>query len=269
MNGHDGAGHGVEAGGEHDHVHVECALIGLDAGRGDRPDRLLPQIDQGDVGPVVGRVVVGLEARAFGPKRMVAGCECGRRFGILHDGADPLADQVGRQRVALDLDSLVRPQLCQHDDEIAGRQCRLETLATLGLAELPAELRCPRQWHTGQRPAGLLTVVGAVFFDQSDAVGRRRTVVRREGEVRGALENRQMGRLLGDQRNRLDARGSRADDRDALARELDVLARPAAGKVDLTLEIANPVDLRRLGRAEAAARHDVACGRTPAHRCWW
>ena len=159
MNGRDRSGHRVEPGGEHDHVHVEGAPVGLDAGRRDRPDRLLPQIDQGDVGPVVGGVIVGLEARAFGPERMVMGSERVRRFGILHDRADPLADQLSRQRVALEVAALVGPQLRQHDDEIAGGQRLLETLATLGLAELPAELCRPRQRHTGQRPARLFTVV--------------------------------------------------------------------------------------------------------------
>ena len=55
----------------------------------------------------------------------------------------------------------------------------------------------------------------------------------------------------------LDARRSRADDRDALAGELDLLVRPAASKVDLALEISDSPDLRRLGCGKAAAGHDV------------
>ena len=66
-----------------------------------------------------------------------------------------------------------------------------------------------------------------------------------------------MGRLLGDHRDGLDARRSRADDRDALAGERDRVMWPAAGEMDLALEIADAVDLRRLGRGQAAARHDV------------
>ena len=239
MNRQDGAGHGVEPGGEHDHIDVDGALVGLDAGRRDRPDRLLPQIDQGDVGPVVGRVVVGLQAWALGAERMVARRERLGRLGILHDRRDPLAQQVGHGHVALDL-PLVGPQLRQHDDEISGGQRLLETLAAFGVAELPAELGGARQGHAGERLAGLRAVVRPVLFQQGDAVRRLRAVVRREREVRGALEHREMGRLLGDHRDRLDARRSRADDGDALAGECDALARPAAGEVISPLKSRTP-----------------------------
>src|ERR1700722_19337430 len=66
-----------------------------------------------------------------------------------------------------------------------------------------------------------------------------------------------MGCLLRDQRDRLDPRGSRADDRDAFARELHLLMRPPAGEIDLALEVADAVNLRRLGRGETAGGHDV------------
>jgi hypothetical protein len=61
-----------------------------------------------------------------------------------------------------------------------------------------------------------------------------------------------MGCLLRDQRDRLDPRGSRADDRDAFAGELDLLMRPAPSEIDLALEVADTIDLRRLGRGETA-----------------
>ena len=64
-----------------------------------------------------------------------------RGLGILDDRADLLADQLGDQRVALDVDALVGPQLGQHVDEIAGGPCLLEPLAALGIAELPADRR--------------------------------------------------------------------------------------------------------------------------------
>src|SRR6185436_18113589 len=67
----------------------------------------------------------------------------------------------------------------------------------------------------------------------------------------------QMRGLFGDQRDRLDARRARADHGDALSREIDAVMRPAAGEIDLALEILDAVDLRRLWRGEAARRHDV------------
>ena len=66
-----------------------------------------------------------------------------------------------------------------------------------------------------------------------------------------------MGRLLGNQRDRLDSGRSRADDRDALAGELDLLTRPTTGEIDLALEVFDAIDLRRLGRGETAGGHDV------------
>ena len=171
--------------------------------------------------------------------------------------ADFLADQVGEQRVAVDVDALVGPELGQDVDEIAGGPRLLEALAALGIAQLPAHRRLLRIRHARQRPARLLAVAGAVAFQQGEAIRRRRTVVGGQGKVRRALEHGQMRRLLGDQRDRLDARRSRADDRDALAGELDLLMRPAAGEIDLALEVLDAIDLRRLGRGETAGGHDV------------
>ena len=202
----DGAGHGVEAGGEHDHVDVEAALAGRDAGGRDLCDRLLPQVYQRDVGPVVGGVVVGIEAGTLGTERMVVR---GQRFGrlrILDDVADLLADQVGEQRVATEVDALVGPELGQDVDEIAGGPGLLEPLAPFGVAQLPAHCRLLRIGDARERPARLLAVAGAVAFQQAAAVRRRSTIVGGQGEVRRALENGELRRLFREQRDRLDPR---------------------------------------------------------------
>ena len=84
---HDGAGHGVEAGGEHDGVELERLagpasghVLGLDAGLGDGADRRGPQVDEPDVGEVVGLVVVGVEAGPLGAHRVVGGAQQSRRW---------------------------------------------------------------------------------------------------------------------------------------------------------------------------------------------
>ena len=100
--------------------------------------------------------------------------------------------------------ALVGPKLGQYVDEIARGPRLLEPLAALGIAQLPAHRRLLRPRHTCQRPAGLLAVSRAVAFQQGSTIRRRRTIVRGQGKVRRALENRQMRRLLGDQRDRLD-----------------------------------------------------------------
>ena len=267
MHGHDRAGHGVEAGREHDDVDIDAALVGGDAGGRDRLDRLLAQVHQRDVGPVVGRVVVGIEAGPLGAERMVVRAQRRRRLGILHDGADLLADQLADQRIAVDVDALVGPELGQDVDEIAGGPRLLEALAALGIAQLPAHRGLLRIRHARHRPARLLAIGGAVALEVGLAIGRRRTVMRGQREVRRALEHGQMRGLLGDQRDRLDARRSRADHGDALAGEIDAVMRPAAGEIDLALEILDAVDLRRLRRGETAGGHDVIAAGDAARRC--
>ena len=268
MDGHDGAGHRIEAGGEDDHVDIETALVRDDAGGGDRGDRLLPQVHQGDVGPVVGGVVAGIEAGPLGTERVIVRAEGRGGLGILDRRADLLADQVGHQGIAVDIDTLVGPELRQDDDQIAGGPAGLEAFAALGIVQLPAERRSRRQGHAGHRPARLLAVGHAILLERGHALRRCRTVMRRQGEVRCALENGEVRGLGGDQRDRLDARRARADHGDALAGQIDLLVRPAAGEVDFALEVADAVDLRRLGRGEAAARHDVvAAGDRRAIAC--
>ena len=206
MHGHDGAGHGVEAGGEHDHVDVERALVGGDAGRRDLLDRLLPQVNQRDVRAVIGGIIVGIETWPLGAERMIEGTQRRSRLGILHDVADLLADQFADQRIAVDIDALVGPELGQDIDEIASGPRLLEALAALGIAQLPTHRRLLRPRHTCHRPAGLLAVRRAVAFQQRGAIRRRGAIVSGQGKVRRALKHRQMRRLLRDQRYRLDAR---------------------------------------------------------------
>jgi hypothetical protein len=64
-------------------------------------------------------------------------------------------------------------------------------------------------------------------------IGRGGAVVGRDGEVRGALEDREGAGLFGDERDGLDARRAGSDDRDPQAREVDPLVRPPTGEVDL------------------------------------
>ena len=120
--------------------------------------------------------------------------------------ADFLADQFADQRVAVDIDALVGPELGQDVDEIAGGPRLLEALAALGIAQLPAHDRCRRKRYAGHRLAGLLAVAGAVALQHGRAIRRRRAVMGGKRKARGALEHGQMRRLLGDQRDRLDRR---------------------------------------------------------------
>ncbi|MGY4622352.1 hypothetical protein ACVWY3_000108 [Bradyrhizobium sp. USDA 4486] len=257
MHGADRPCHGVEACREHDDVDIDIALGRGDAGCRDRLDRLLAQIDQRDVRPVVGRVIVGIEARTFGAEGMIVWRQRGGRLGILDGGVDLLADQVLNDLVAVDVNGLIGPELRQDVDEVAGRPGAFEALAALGIAQLPAHHRLLRVGNAGHRLARLLAIGRAIALQQAHAILWRRAVMRRQREVRRALEHGEMRGLLGDQRDRLDRRRSGADHGDALAGEIDPVMRPAPGEIDLALEILDAVDLRRFRRGEAAGGHDV------------
>ena len=62
--------------------------------------------------------------------------------------------------------------------------------------------------------------------------------------------------LFGDQRDRLDARRSGADDPDSLAGKIDALVRPAVGAVNIAGEMLDARDIDILGLRQAAGRHD-------------
>ena len=79
---------------------------------------------------------------------MVARAQRRRCFRVLDDRADFLADQLGNQLVAIDVDPLVSPELGQQIDQITPGPCFLEALATLRIAKLPAEDRLSWPWHT-------------------------------------------------------------------------------------------------------------------------
>ncbi|MHC2404107.1 hypothetical protein ACVMGC_008651 [Bradyrhizobium barranii subsp. barranii] len=204
MHGADRAGHRVEAGREHDDVDIDAALGRGDAAGGDRLDRLLAQIDQRDVRPVVGRVVIGIEAGALGAERMIVRRECRSGLGVVDGGADLLADQVLDDLVAVDVDGLVGPELRQDVDEVAGCPGTFEPLTTFGIAQLPAHDGLLRIGHAGHRLSRLLAIGRAVALENIHAIRWRGAVVRRQREVRRALEHGQMRGLLGDQRDRLD-----------------------------------------------------------------
>ena len=172
--------------------------------------------------------------------------------------ADFLADQVGDQRVAVDVDALVGPELGQDVDEVAGGPRLLEALAALGIAELPAHTRSARKRHAGQRPARLLAVAGAVAFQQARAIRRRAGRCGREGRKFGVRWNTVSCAAC----SAISGIDWMPDDpvpitATRLPAKFDLVMRPAAGEIDLALEVLDAVDLRRLRRGEAAGRHDV------------
>lgn len=88
----------------------------------------------------------------------------------------------------------------------------------------------------------------------------QRPVTRRHTVIRGALEHVQLRCGLGDDRNRLDARGSRANDGDALAGEVHRFVRPGRGVVDLPGEGIQTGERRSHRRRQRAGGHHAEPG---------
>src|SRR5438128_1727054 len=88
-----------------------------------------------------------------------------------------------------------------------------------------------------------------------------RSVAGRDAEVRRALEDEQVRRLLGDEWDRLDGRGAGADHPDPLAAEVGTLMRPASRVIRGTPEAFPPRELRHLSRRQTPGRHDAEARR--------
>ena len=180
---------------------------------------------------VVGLEVAGIEAWPLGPEVVALRGEHLGRFGILHGRADLLADHLGHDVVGSRVHGLVSEDV-EDAEQLAQLPGRLEALPADRLAGGDAENISRLHGNPSPGPPGGTPVPVAVLAQLLQPVGRGGAVVRRDREVRGALEDSELAGLAGDQRDGLDARRSGADDRDPLAREVRARMRPAAGEVD-------------------------------------
>ncbi len=256
VDGDDGAGHGVEPRGEDDDVELEGARCRVDALFGDGADGVLAQVDQADVGEVERLVVVGVEARALGAVEVVVRAERLRGLGIADDRADLAAQELAHGLVGRG----VRADVDESPTEREEFARRVRFLV-LGQALRFRHLQRSQQGHfSGNAAAGHpggFAVGARIGVEGRLLGGGHRSVLRRPGEVRGALEHGERGGLLRDDGNRLDCRGPGADHRHSFSGEVDLVVRPAAGVVRLAREAIGALDVRCLRQREAAGGHDV------------
>ena len=208
-------------------------------------DRVLAQVDEADVRQVEGGEVVRVETRPLGGERMVGRAERFGGLGIAHDRADLVPDEVGDDLVG----RRVEQDVVEHADDpeqLAGGPCGFEMLAAFLVRQLQGAELDRVAGNAAARPLRPLAVRVAVGVERFERVGRDRTVVGRDREVRRSLEHGELSGLLGDDRDRLDARRPGADDGHPLAREVDALVGPPAGEVDRTGEPVAALDVGRL-----------------------
>jgi hypothetical protein len=208
------------------------------------------------MGQVVRLEIVRIEAGTFGAERVVLGAERLGRLGVDHDRADLLAKPFRHGLVGRGVQHLVVED-AEDLDQLARLPSSFETLlAHLFGSGGPADVGDLAR-DTGPRVLGLLPIGGPIRRQRGQAFRRGWPVASRDREVRRALEDRELGGLGRDQRDRLDTRRSGADDGHPLAVEVDALVGPGAGEVDLAPEPLGSLDVRRLGEGEASAGHHV------------
>ena len=257
---HDGAGHRVEAGGVDDGIELDRLVGEVDAGLGDGADGRRLQVDEPDVRQVVRGEVVGVEARPLGAERVVLRAQqlggvgivtMPRIFSRIISATTSLASRLTPV-------SLKTPRISNSSpaSQAASNRWRrtsgdeVSALNSFTSAGMP-----PREYFAAWRYAARSASSGARFS------GRTAPLWAGHREVRGALEHGELRGLGRDERDGLDAGGAGADDRNALAGEVDALVRPAAGEVDLALETLGAGDVGRLRQRQAAGGHHEVAAR--------
>ena len=217
----------------------------------------LADVDQGDVGPVEGLVVADVDAQPLAADGVLGRQQLGD-LRVAHALADLVAHELCRRLVGLLVDHQV--VVGAEEPEPAVLPAPLElALALLGRG-LQRRLVGVVEVDAGHGLLGARPQRRIVGLDGAHVLRVQRRVVRRDGVVGRALEHGEVRGLLGDDRDRLHGGRAGADDRDALAGEVDALLRPVAGVVAGAREGVEARELRRVGRGQAARGHDaVGC----------
>ncbi|SUF56478.1 Uncharacterised protein [Prescottella equi] len=238
-------------------------LGGVDTRGVHADDRGGLEIDQFDVVAVVGLVVAAVGDDALGADRVVVGDEQIGDRGIVDDGADLLLPELAGGVVRGLVGQLVGERLGVEDTAELPALLVRGAAFLLGCLERQLGVRAVRRAATGlpRQPAsfrvvGLLLGAGGVV---------ERGVAGGDAVVRRPLEHEQLVGLLGDVRDRLDARRAGADHPYPLAVEVDAVVGPVRGVEDVAGEGVEAVEVggvgvrqRTRGDDEEARRDDVA-----------
>ena len=238
------AGHRVEAGGEHDRVEFVFIHRRPQAGFRQFHYWIGSRVYQRDVVAVVRFVIIGIEAKALGADRMVLRRQPFRDRLVFDDAPDLVAHEfrcgvVGR--------------LVHQDVGVGVEKTDAAAFGPFGFVLGLAFRRCRfqrglgRGWKTGDAERGIVgrqTPFRVFRLVASLDVRVHWAVARGQAEVSGALEDVQMLRLLGDDRDHLDAGRSGADHADPKAGEIHALMRPETGVVPFALEPLDAFEIR-------------------------
>ena len=236
------AGDRIEPRREDEHVDRVLARRGAHTGLRHRFDRVLAQVDQRDVVAVVRGVVAIIEDRALGAVEVVRHQLLGRRRVV-----DDLADLAAQERTHFAVDLFVDKELgVVAVDEAQGALCPELFVERLTLFRSLVEGRAPiarhHREHRVRRRGGDHSASDffPVLSDGLELLLSEGAVACGDRELRRALEHGDVFGLLGDLRDRLDARRAGADHADALTRERDRFVRPVTRVQAFAFEIVDP-----------------------------
>ena len=222
---HQGAGHGVEAGGQHQRVECELPAARTQPAGGDGGDALFAHVDQAHIRPVEAGVVAAVHAQALARDRLLrAQQRSGGR--VAHGLADLAAHELGRQCVGAQVGQQVGigAQQAEAADAPAFFEQGLARRRQGRQRRLGAHRQFAAEAAAHAPVAG--AKAGVVGLDARFSLGVLRAVVGRHRVRGGALEHRQRLGLLCDQRDHLHRRRAGADHGHAAAAEIDRLMRP-------------------------------------------
>ncbi len=256
----EGAGDGVEAGGIDDDVELVVALRGAQPARRHACQRRLPEIDQVDVGPIVGLVVPGLERHALHAEAVVPGDQRLGRLRVLDPSPDAPGDVFGefgvRHLVGEDLAEVRKPDA--EARRVVELVPELQPLLAAHLVEA-APVGFVLEAAGRARAGGEDLVVAPA--DVGHLLVRDQAVVERAAPVGPALEHRQIANLVGDFADHLDRGRAGADHRHLLARKIDRFLRPVIGVERPALEGIHALEPGQGRLGEQAQHHaDEAAG---------
>ena len=253
------AGQCIEAGCEDDDVQRMCPVPRADAAGHDLFQRRFTEIDEFNVIAIEGFEIFVVQRQPLGGYRITARHQLARDFRVLDHAADFFAHKVSGQIVGL----LVEQQVAvaaEHPLEAAYLPSGLELLVAQFRIGLQRFRVLPVVGLADARPAAEFADLLDIALELADALWRQRRIARGDAETRRALEDGQMLGLLGDDRDRLDARGSGADHAHSLAGEINACVWPQPGVIPSAHKSIQTRNTGHLRRREAAHRGDQILG---------
>ena len=227
---------------------------GFNAGCGDARDRRFMEVNQRDIGAIIGLVILSIHANALGADWVIARAESFGRGRVFHGFTNFAAHEIRRRVIR----GLIQQQVAKGTHE--GSAAHGPAFFVFRLAFFSADRHGGRVaqaiQNAGAHHACLLPQIGVIALPALFILIIHRAVARWNAEIGRALENRELRGLLRNHGDGLNGRRPGADHRHPAAGEINLVMRPIAGVELLPFEIGKARNIWQPGRGKAACRHE-------------